>query len=60
MARNGSGTYAAPANSFNPSVALTTISKTDWNAVLDDLETALTESIARDGQTTTSAQIPFA
>jgi hypothetical protein len=60
VARNGSGTYSAPSNSFNPAVANTTISKTDWNAVLDDIETALTESIARDGQTTTSAIIPFA
>lgn len=60
MARNGSGTYTAPANSVNPAVATTTIDDTDFNTLIDDLETALTESIARDGQTTTTAVVPFA
>ncbi len=55
-----SGTYTAPANSFNPAVGATTIDTVAWNAILDDLETALTESMARDGQTTTTAVIPFA
>ena len=60
MPRNGSGSYTATANSVNPAVAATTIDASDFNDVLDDLETALTESIARDGQTTTTAAIPFA
>lgn len=60
MARNGSGTYTAPANSVNPAVDATTIDSSDFNTLVDDLETALTESIARDGQTTTTAAIPFA
>lgn len=60
MARNGSGTYTAPANSVNPAVDSTTIDSSDFNTLIDDMETALTESIARDGQTTTTAAIPFA
>lgn len=60
MARNGSGTYTAPVNSVNPAVIATTIDQDDFNTMLDDLETALTESVARDGQTTTTAVVPFA
>jgi hypothetical protein len=60
MARNGSGTYTLPTNSFNPAVLNTTIDQDDWNETADDIETALTESISRDGQTTTTQRIPFA
>lgn len=60
MSRNGSGTYSAPASSWNPPVADTQISTTDWIALLADLTTAMSASIANDGQTTCSAVIPFA
>lgn len=60
MPRNGSGTYTAPANSVNPAVPTTTIGSSDFNDMLSDIETALSESMARDGQTTTTAVIPFA
>lgn len=59
MPRNGSGTYTAPSNSFNPAVSSTTISSSDWNSTLDDLETALTNSLAKDGQTTPTANLPM-
>lgn len=58
--RNGSGTYTAPSNSWNPVVSGTTIDSSDFNDLLDDLEAGLTASIAKDGQTTTTARIPFA
>lgn len=58
--RNGSGTYSAPSNSWNPVVSGTTIDSSDFNDLLTDLEDGLTASIAKDGQTTTSARIPFA
>lgn len=48
MSRSG-GTYTAPANSWNPAVEGTTVDETDWNAILDDLETALTESVYTGG-----------
>lgn len=48
MARS-SGTYSAPSNSWNPAVEGSTIDETDWNSILDDLETALTESVYTSG-----------
>ncbi len=39
------GTYAAPANSWNPAVEGTQVDETDWNDTLGDIEGALTESI---------------
>jgi len=60
MPRNGSGTYEAPASSVNPAVSGTAINSTEFNAMLDDVETAISQSIATDGQTTTTAAIPFA
>ena len=49
MSRNGSGTYNLPAG--NPVVTGTTISSTWANNTLTDLATAITGSIAADGQT---------
>lgn len=49
MSRNGSGTYNLPAG--NPVVTGTTISSTWANTTLTDMATALTNSIAADGQT---------
>lgn len=49
MSRNGSGTYQLPAG--NPVVTGTTISSTWANNTLTDIATALTNSIAADGQT---------
>ncbi len=60
MARNGSGTYSLPSNSFNPAVGGITISSSDWNTSAADLETAVSESIARDGQTVITADLPMA
>ena len=49
MSRNGSGTYTLPAG--NPVVTGTTISSTWANNTLTDMATALSGSIAADGQT---------
>jgi hypothetical protein len=49
MSRNGSGVYQLPAG--NPVVPNTTISTTWANNTLTDISTALTGSIASDGQT---------
>ena len=49
MSRNGSGTYNLPAG--NPVVTGTTISSTWANNTLTDIATALTGSLAADGQT---------
>lgn len=60
MPRNGSGTYSAPSNSWNPAVPSTLVDTSDWQDLLDDLESAISASIAKDGQTVTTAVIPFA
>lgn len=57
MARNGSGTYNLPAG--NPVTTGTTISSTWANSTLSDMATALTGSIAADGQTTASGNLPM-
>lgn len=57
MSRNGSGTYQLPAG--NPVVSGTTISSTVHNATNADIATALTGSIAKDGQTTPTANLPM-
>ena len=49
MSRNGSGTYNLPAG--NPVVTGTTITSTWANNTLTDIATALTGSVAADGQT---------
>lgn len=49
MSRNGSGTYNLPAG--NPVVPATIISTTWANTTLSDMATALTGSVAADGQT---------
>lgn len=58
MPRNGSGSYSLPAG--NPVVPSTVISSTWANTTLSDLGTALTQSIANDGQTTPVANLPMA
>jgi hypothetical protein len=57
MARDGSGTYTNPHPDF---VAGTVISSTEVDANNSDIATALTQSIAVDGQTTVTANLPMA
>lgn len=49
MSRNGTGTYSLPAG--NPVVTGTTITSTWANNTLTDIASALTDSVAADGQT---------
>lgn len=55
MSRNGSGTYNLPAG--NPVITGTTITSTWANNTLNDIATALTGSVATDGQTTMSGNL---
>lgn len=59
MPFNGSGSYSAPGASF-PAVASTLIESTKYNAVVNDMATALSTAICKDGQTTVTANIPLA
>ena len=51
MARNGSGGYSPPINSFNPATNGVSATPIDWNATLSDIATAIQQSISSDGQT---------
>lgn len=55
MSRNGTGTYSLPAG--NPVVTGTTIATTWANNTLGDIATALTGSVAADGQTPMTGQL---
>ena len=57
MARNGSGTYTNPYPNF---VSGTVISSSEVDANNSDIATALTQSIAVDGQAVVTAHIPLA
>lgn len=57
MARDGSGNYSLP--SGNPVVNGTNVSSTVHNTTMTDVATALTASIAKDGQTAATANLPM-
>ena len=57
MARNGSGVYVLPAG--QPVVTGAKISSAAQNMLMTDISTALTTSLATDGQTAMSANLPM-
>jgi len=59
MSYNGSGTFQIN-TSGQPVVTGTVISSTAFNALTADLATGLSTAITKDGQTATTARIPFA
>jgi len=58
MPRNGSGQYALPGG-INPVITQTLITSNWANTTMADLAAALTQSIARDGQTLPTANLPM-
>ena len=56
MARNGSGTYNRPVSSYEYN---TVISETSVNTEMTQIASALTASIAKDGQTVPTANLPM-
>lgn len=57
MPRNGAGVYTLPAG--NPVVSGTDITDTWGNTTMEDIRDALTASLAKDGQTTPTANLPL-
>jgi len=51
MSRNGSGGYSLPSNSWNPAVNGVTATAADWQALINDVATAIQQSVSADGQT---------
>lgn len=58
MPRNGSGTYQLPPG-LNPVVTQTLITSNWANTTMTDIASALTASLARDGQSPPTANIPW-
>lgn len=51
MSRNGSGTYSLPSNSWNPAINGVPATAADWQSLINDVASALTQSVSKDGQT---------
>jgi len=51
MSRNGSGVYNLPTNSWNPAVDGNSAATADWQDLIDDVASAITQSVSADGQT---------
>lgn len=58
MPFNGSGTYAPPGAGF-PFVTATAISSTTMNGIINDMSTAFTNCVTRDGQSPLTAGMPL-
>lgn len=59
MPFNGSGSFSFTANTVQPAVTGTDIDSSDFNDSMDELETALSTCVTKDGQTTCTQRIPF-
>jgi len=59
MPRNGSGTYVPPTNSWSPAVNAVPATPSDYNALLNDMVAAFTQSISKDGQTAYAGNQPM-
>jgi hypothetical protein len=59
MPFNGAGVYSPPGANF-PAVANTLILSNDYNTVVNDIATALSNCMTKDGQTVLTANIPMA
>jgi hypothetical protein len=51
MPRNGTGGYSLPSNSWNPAVNGAAATASDWQALINDVATAIQQSVSADGQT---------
>jgi hypothetical protein len=58
--RDGSGQYIPPTNSFNPAINGVLATASDWQALLNDIVAALTQSVSRDGQTPMTGNLDLA
>lgn len=60
MSRNGSGVYSLPTNSWNPATVGVSATPADWQALINDVAAALTQSLSADGQTPLSGNLNMA
>ncbi|MBC9904757.1 hypothetical protein [Achromobacter xylosoxidans] len=57
MPRNGTGGYSLPNNSWNPAVNGAAATAADWQALINDVATAIQNSVSSDGQTTMTGSL---
>lgn len=51
MPRNGTGGYNLPSNSWNPAINGASATAADWQNLINDVATAIQQSVSSDGQT---------
>lgn len=51
MPRNGNGSYSLPNNSWNPAINGAAATAADWQNLINDVATAIQQSVSADGQT---------
>lgn len=59
MPRNGSGNFSFPATTWDPAVTGVTATVNDWNTREADLASAISGSVAADGQTPMTGNLPM-
>jgi hypothetical protein len=60
LPRNGSGTFSLNPSTWSPAVDGVTATTADWNTnVAGDIESGLTASVSKDGQTTMTGNLPM-
>lgn len=59
MPRNGSGQYNPLTNTWNPPVTGVLATGADFQAQLNDISAAITQSVSKDGQTPMTANLPM-
>ena len=60
MARNGSGTYVTPSGTWTNGAANGVLANlSDWQALLNDLVDAISQSVSKDGQTVMTGNLPM-
>lgn len=59
MPRNGAGVYSLVNNTWYPPVNGVLATSTDWNTFITDVQSALTQSVSSDGQTTMTGNLPM-
>lgn len=59
MPRNGSGQYNPLTNTWNPPVTGVLATSADFQAQLNDISAAITQSVSKDGQTPMTANLPM-
>lgn len=57
MSRNGSGGYNLPTNSWNPAVNGVSATAVDWQSIINDIASAMQQSVSADGQTPITGNI---